>query len=75
MIRAYFAHPTPRWIGALFATAAALLVLGAWMFNSGDPESAIHGYLPILVGMTVLVIALAQLVLWALNRAQTSPRD
>ena len=31
-------------------------------------------FLPILVGMMVLFIALAQLVLWALNRARTPPR-
>jgi len=30
--------------------------------------------MPILIGMTILFIALAQLALWALNRAQTPPR-
>jgi glycerol uptake facilitator-like aquaporin len=51
------------------AAAAALLLVSTWMFNSGDSENEIYGFLPIVIGMTVLVIALAQLVLWALNRA------
>jgi hypothetical protein len=73
MIRYYFSNPTPRWIAGLFATAAAFLLAAAWMFNSGDPDDAINGYLPIIVGMFVLVIALAQSVLWALNRVQPPP--
>ena len=68
-MRGYFANPTPRWIGGLFVTAAAILAVGAWMANSQDAETAVFAYLPILIGMMVLVIALAQLVLWALNRA------
>ena len=41
---------------------------------TGDPDTSVYAYLPILVGMIVLFIALAQLVLWALNRARTPPR-
>jgi hypothetical protein len=70
MIRYYFSNPTLRWIAGLFATAAAFLLAAAWMFNSGDPDHAINAYLPIIVGMAVLAIALAQSVLWALNRVQ-----
>ena len=68
-MRSYFANPTLRWIGGLFVTAAALFVVSAWMTNFGDADTAILAYLPILIGMMALVIALAQLVLWALNRA------
>ena len=68
-VRRYFANPTPRWIGGLFAAAIAILAVSAWMTNAGDPDMVIFAYLPILIGMMVLVIALAQLVLWALNRA------
>ena len=73
MIRYYFSNPTPRWIAGLFAAAAAFLLAAAWMFNSGDPDYAINGYLPIIVGMAILMIALAQSVLWALNRVQPPP--
>ena len=73
-MRSYFANPTPRWIGGLFVAAVALFVVSAWMANSEDAETAIFAYLPILMGMVALVIALAQLVLWALNRAQKTPR-
>jgi hypothetical protein len=69
-----FANPTPQWIGGLFIAAAALFVVSAWMANSEDPETSLFAYRPILIGMMVLFIALAQLVLWALNRAQTPPR-
>ena len=68
-VRGYFANPTPRWIGSLFAVAIVILAVSAWMTNAGDPDMVIFAYLPILIGMMVLVIALAQLVLWALNRA------
>ena len=74
MIRYYFSNPTPRWITGLFATAAAFLLAAVWMINSGDPDAAISGYLPIIVGMVILAIALAQSVLWALNRIQPPPR-
>jgi hypothetical protein len=70
----FFANPTPQWIGGLFVAAAALFAVSAWMTNADDPETVVFAYLPILIGMMVLVIALAQLVLWALNRAQTPPR-
>jgi hypothetical protein len=73
-MRVSFANPTPQWIGGLFIAAAALFVVSAWMANSEDPETSLFAYLPILIGMMVLFIALAQLVLWALNRAQTPPR-
>jgi len=73
MIRYYFSNPTPRWIAALFAAAAVFLLAAAWMFNSGDPDDAINGYLPIIVGMAILMVALAQSVLWALNRVQPPP--
>ena len=73
MIRYYFSNPTPRWIARLFAAAAAFLLTAAWMFNSGDPEDAIYGYVPTIVGMVVLMIALAQSALWALNRVQPPP--
>ena len=68
-VRGYFANPTPRWIGGLFAGAIAIFAVSAWMANSDDAETVVFAYLPILIGMMVLVIALAQLVLWALNRA------
>jgi hypothetical protein len=73
-MRGYFAHPTPPWIVALFVAAAALFVVSAWMANAEDPETSVYAFLPILVGMTILFIGLAQLVLWALNRAQKTPR-
>ena len=73
-MRGYFANPTPQWIGGLFVAAVVLFVVSAWMAHSEDAETAIYAYLPILIGMMVLIIALAQLVLWALNRAQTPPR-
>jgi predicted anti-sigma-YlaC factor YlaD len=73
-MRGYFANPTPQWIGGLFVAAAALFVVSAWMANSEDSDTSVFSYLPILIGMMVLFIALAQLVLWALNRAQTPPR-
>ena len=68
-MRGYFANPTLQWISGLFVAAAALFVVSAWMASSEDAETAIFAYLPILIGMMALVIALAQLVLWALNRA------
>jgi hypothetical protein len=74
-MRGYFAHPTLQWIGGLFVAAVALFVVSAWMANSADSDTSVFSYLPLLVGMMVLVIALAQLVLWALNRAQTPPRS
>jgi hypothetical protein len=73
-MRVSFANPTPQWIGGLFVAAATLFVVSAWMANSEDPDTSLFAYLPILIGMMVLFIALAQLVLWALNRAQTPPR-
>lgn len=73
MIRYYFSNPTPRWIVGLFAAAAASLLAAAWMFNSGNPDDAIYGYLPVIVGMAILMIALAQSVLWGLNRVQPPP--
>jgi hypothetical protein len=73
-MRVSFDNPTPQWIGGLFVAAAALFAVSAWMVNSEDPETSLFAYLPILIGMMVLFIALAQLVLWALNRAQTPPR-
>ena len=68
-MRGYFANPTPQWIGGLFATAVVLFVVSAWMANSEDSDTSVFSYLPLLIGMMVLVIALAQLVLWVLNRA------
>jgi drug/metabolite transporter (DMT)-like permease len=73
-MRGYFASPTPRWSASLFAVAGVLFVVSAWMANSDDAETSVFAYLPILIGMMALVIALAQLALWALNRAQTPPR-
>jgi hypothetical protein len=73
-MRVSFANPTPQWIGGLFVAAAALFAVSAWMANSEDSDTSVFAYLPILVGMMVLFIALAQLVLWALNRARTPPR-
>lgn len=70
----FFAHPTLQWIGGLLVAAAALFVVSAWMANSEDSDTSVFSYLPMLIGMMVLVIALAQLVLWALNRAQTPLR-
>jgi hypothetical protein len=68
-MRGYFAHPTLQWIGGLFVTAAAFFVVSAWMAKSEDSDTSVFSYLPLLIGMMVLVIGLAQLVLWALNRA------
>ena len=73
-MRVPFANPTPQWVGGLFVAAAALFAVSAWMANSEDSDTSVFAYLPILVGMMVLFIALAQLVLWALNRARTPPR-
>jgi hypothetical protein len=73
-MRVSFANPTPQWIGGLFVAAAALFVVSAWMANSEDAETSVFAFMPILIGMTILFIALAQLALWALNRAQTPPR-
>jgi hypothetical protein len=73
-MRVSFANPTPQWVGGLFVAAAALFAVSAWMANSEDSDTSVFAYLPILVGMMVLFIALAQLVLWALNRARTPPR-
>jgi hypothetical protein len=73
-MRDSFANPTPQWVGGLFVAAAALFAVSAWMANSEDSDTSVFAYLPILVGMMVLFIALAQLVLWALNRARTPPR-
>ena len=50
-----------------------LFAVSAWMANSAIQTTAVNGYLPIIVGMMVLFIALAQSVLWALNRARTPP--
>ena len=68
MIRYYFSNPTPRWIASLFAIAAAFLLAAAWMFNSGDPDDAINGYVPIIIGMVFLVIALR-----AINQRNQTP--
>ena len=73
-MRVSFANPTQQWVGGLFVAAAALFAVSAWMANSEDSDTSVFAYLPILVGMMVLFIALAQLVLWALNRARTPPR-
>jgi glycerol uptake facilitator-like aquaporin len=73
-MRGAFANPTPRWIASLFAAAAVLFVISAWMANSEDSETSVFAFMPILIGITILFIALAQLTLWALNRAQTPPR-
>jgi predicted anti-sigma-YlaC factor YlaD len=69
-MKGYFANPTLQWVGGLFVAAAALFIVSAWMANSEDSDTSVFSYLPLLIGMMVLVIALAQLVLWALNRAQ-----
>ena len=73
-MRVSFANPTPQWFGGLFVAAAVLFAVSAWMANSENSDTSVFAYLPILVGMMVLFIALAQLVLWALNRARTPPR-
>jgi hypothetical protein len=70
----FFANPTPQWIGGLFVAATAFFVVSAWMANSEDSDTSVFSYLPMLIGMMVLFIALAELVLWALNRAQRPPR-
>jgi len=68
-----FANPTPRWIAGLFAAAAVLLLLAGWMINSGNENISAYAFPPVLIGLTVLFIAMAQLALWALNRAGAKP--
>ena len=70
---ARLANPSLRWIGGLFACAAVLLLVGAWMINAGNPDIAAYAFPPILIGLVFLFAALAQLALWALNRGQEPP--
>ena len=67
---ALLTNPSLRWIGGLFACGAVLLLIATWMINSDDPGVSAYAFPLILIGMVLLFAALAQLALWALNRAQ-----
>ena len=74
-MRVSFANPTPQWIGGLFVAAAALFVVSAWMANSEDSDTSVFSYLPLLIGLILLFMALALLALRALNRIPDPPAN
>jgi peptidoglycan/LPS O-acetylase OafA/YrhL len=71
----YFLNPSARLVWTLFAVGTALFVASMVMINGGHDSFATSGILFLLLGMTVLVVALAAFVTRLLNLKYGPPKD
>ena len=62
-----FLEPSARLVGSLLAVAFVLLVASVLMLNVGSEDVAGFGFLPLLFGLIVLFIALAEFAMRKLN--------
>jgi uncharacterized membrane protein YbhN (UPF0104 family) len=62
------AVPHMKTIGILSGCAILLLIVSAWLIVAGDVELEIYSFPPLLIGMVLLFMALALLMLRAINR-------
>jgi hypothetical protein len=70
-----FLEPSARLVGSLFATAFVLLIASALMINVGGEDLAGFGFLPMLFGLVLLFVALAQFAMRKLNLKYGPPED
>jgi ABC-type polysaccharide/polyol phosphate export permease len=71
----YLLNPSARLVGSFFAVAFVLLAASALLINFGSEEVAGFGFLPVLLGLTVLVMALVSLAMRKLNLKYGPPED
>jgi hypothetical protein len=62
----FFTDPTP--IGSMAGAAAVFLLAAAWMIIFGGAEIAAYAFPPLLIGMILAGMALAQLAVRKLIR-------
>ena len=58
--------PRVKTIGILSGCAAVLLIVSAWLI-AGDADLEMYGFPPLMIGIVLLFMALALLVLRAIN--------
>ena len=64
------AVPRMKTIGILSGCAVALFIVSAWLIAGGGEGIEMYSFPPLLIGMVLIFMALALLVLRALNRRQ-----
>ena len=67
--------PRMKTIGILAGCAALLFIAAAWLIVGGDADYGMYSFPPLLIGMVLLFMALALLVLRAINRRQDQRKD
>ena len=67
------AIPRMKTIGVLSGCAALLLATSAWLIVAGGADLEMYGFPPLLIGIVLAFMALALLVLRAINQRTMQP--
>ena len=72
-MKGFFVAPTWRMIGVMFAASVVFLLTAVWMINFGGADVAAYAFPPLLIGMVLAGMALAQVAMRKLNQSQGEP--